>query len=665
MQKIKIAKFWSVPVAVLGILTLVGGLGCNRLLGGLNPKGPSDQSSGLAGLQGIKPPARSKEILAAMKKSFLGFCQSTSVQKTTTAPKRQLQDFTVAQVLRYQGVPRGQIQRVFSEVITFPTSYCAQELCAEVFRMKDELAISRFLDETYEYSKTAPQLAEVGSKNIVLGSLLPEDSAANSFHEPYRPQFHFSPKAHWMNDPNGMFYYNGTYHLFYQYYPQGTVWGPMHWGHAVSPDLINWQEKPIALKPDAIGQIYSGSVVVDLANTSGLKSGPHPPIVAIFSHNTSDDIQHQSLAYSNDLGETWVKYQANPVIVNPGLKAFRDPKVFWHDATGKWVMVLAADDQLMIYSSSDLKDWKHESSFGKGLGAHGGVWECPDLVPFKVKGTHETRWVMFVSLNPGGIAGGSGTQYFVGQFDGRSFKADPNPSKVRWLDYGADNYAGVTFFETKGNPEKKTFLAWMSNWQYAPKVPTQGWRGAMTVPREMSLIKNQGGYELLQVPVPATKNLRDQENAKIWGGQTLRPGQNILSGYNNRQVELIADFDVHKSSATTFGFKVRKGNGQFTSISYDRNQGRIVVDRTHSGKIDFAREFSAVHSAPITPIEGKLRIHLLVDWSSIEVFVNDGRVVITDLIFPDHQSGGLEVFGTNGQVQIVRLEMYPLLSTKH
>ena len=302
--------------------------------------------------------------------------------------------------------------------------------------------------------------------------------------EQHRPQIHFTPKAHWMNDPNGMFYNKGVYHLFFQYYPGASVWGPMHWGHATSKDLMHWQEQPIALYPDSLGYIFSGSAVVDKSNTSGFGKKGQVPIVAIFTHHNMEgekekrnDFQNQSIAYSLDDGKTWVKYAGNPVLHNPGIVDFRDPKVMWYEAQKKWIMTLATKDRVTFYSSPNLKEWTKESEFGETLGAHGGVWECPDL--FTLYDNGKKVWALTVSINPGGPNKGSATQYFLGDFDGNRFT--PLSTETKWIDYGTDDYAGVTWSNT-GN--RKIFLGWMSNWQYATIVPTNIWRSATTIPRE-------------------------------------------------------------------------------------------------------------------------------------------------------------------------------------
>ena len=341
------------------------------------------------------------------------------------------------------------------------------------------------------------------------------------YQEEHRSQFHFSPPEKWMNDPNGMVYYEGEYQLFYQFYPDSTVWGPMHWGHAISNDLVHWDHQPIALYPDSLGYIFSGSAVIDWENTSGLGDGK-PPMIAIFTHhdpegakNDEIDFQYQSIAYSNDRGRSWTMYSGNPVIPNPGIRDFRDPKVIWHEDSQQWVMIFAAYDHVQIWGSPNLLDWSHLSDWGHEYGVHDGVWECPDLFPLEVEETGETKWVMLVSLNPGGPNGGSATMYFVGDFDGRSFNLDDSMSdevsdnQALWLDYGADNYAGVTWSDIPKEDGRRIFIGWMSNWNYAQVVPTEKWRSAMTIPRELTLHKGNSGYRLYSVPVEELKKLEN------------------------------------------------------------------------------------------------------------------------------------------------------------
>ncbi|MEL6303458.1 MAG: glycoside hydrolase family 32 protein, partial [Bacteroidota bacterium] len=327
--------------------------------------------------------------------------------------------------------------------------------------------------------------------------------------EPYRPQYHFTPKQNWMNDPNGLVFYKGWYHLFYQYYPDDTVWGPMHWGHARSKDMMHWEHMPIALYPDELGLIFSGSAVIDSQNTSGFGSTQNPAMVAMYTYHLMegekagrDDFQTQGIAYSLDEGTTWTKYEGNPVIPNNGIKDFRDPKVFWHEPTKMWVMALVAGDHVKFYESPNLKEWSHMSDFGKEVGAHGGVWECPDLFPLTDAKSGERKWALLVSINPGAPNGGSGTQYFIGDFDGKEFVSAQREAK--WLDYGTDNYAGVTYNNLP--EEERVFIGWMSNWDYARDTPTESWRSAMTLPRKLFLEKDGEDYWLKNLPLASVES---------------------------------------------------------------------------------------------------------------------------------------------------------------
>src|SRR2546421_4306358 len=330
--------------------------------------------------------------------------------------------------------------------------------------------------------------------------------------EMFRPRVHFTPSAHWINDPNGMVYYKGIYHLFFQYHPYSSVWGPMHWGHATSTDMIHWKREPIAIYPDKLGTIFSGSAILDVNNTSGFGQNGKPPLVAIFTQHDADgekagrnDFQNQSIAFSIDHGKTWTKYAGNPVLKNPGITDFRDPKVMWYKPQKKWIMTLATKDRITFYSSRNLKDWKKESEFGETVGAHDGVWECPDL--FTLDDNAKKIWVLIVNLNPGGPNRGSATQYFLGDFDGNKFT--PYDTVTRWIDYGPDEYAGVTWSNTG---DRKIFLGWMSNWLYANVVPTKSWRNAMTIPRELKIMHT--GEDILVASEPV-KELDAIQNSPL------------------------------------------------------------------------------------------------------------------------------------------------------
>ena len=448
--------------------------------------------------------------------------------------------------------------------------------------------------------------------------------------EPYRPQVHFSPERGWMNDPNGMVFYKGTYHLFYQHYPDSTVWGPMHWGHATSTDLMHWQHRPIALYPDSLGYIFSGSAVVDSNNTSGFGKGGKIPLVAIFTHHDPkgekegrNDYQVQSLAYSLDDGNTWTKHSGNPVLRNPGIRDFRDPKVSWHEATKKWIMTLATLDRITFYSSPDLKNWTRESEFGKEVGAHGGVWECPDLFPMDYKG--ETVWVLLVNLNPGGPNGGSATQYFTGRFDGHHFT--PFQTDTHWLDYGPDEYAGITW---AGTGARKIFLGWMSNWQYANVVPTKTWRSATTVPRDLSIEKPGDKYLVRSLPVPELEALVEKpvvlENIDA-AGFNLTQKTGTLAGP--------ARLTVTADSIQSVSITLSNDQNENVVIGYDSGSNAYFIDRTTSGKVAFEKGFAARHTAPRLSDKTSMNLTLIIDAASVELFADDGLSVMTSIFFPN------------------------------
>ena len=484
----------------------------------------------------------------------------------------------------------------------------------------------------------------------------------NTHNEQHRPQFHFSPQKGWMNDPNGLVYLDGEYHLFYQHYPDSTVWGPMHWGHAVSTDLTHWQHLPIALYPDSLGYIFSGSAVLDENNTSGFGTATQKPLVAIFTYHNIEwekagrkDRESQGIAYSLDKGRTWTKYAQNPVLKNQGDVDFRDPKVFWYAATKRWIMPLATGNHLDIYTSPNLKKWEKASEFGKNDGAHGGVWECPDLFPLQTKDGTE-KWVLIQNIGRGAVNGGSGTQYFVGSFDGKIFKNDNPPAQTLWLDYGADNYAGVTWFNAPNN--RRIFIGWMSNWDdYATKVPTQNWRSATTVPRELSLQATEEGFRLFQKPVVELEKLR--------GNKTTLAAQkfdNLLPISNNSVLkEVTMVFDLSKSSAKEMGFNISNAKNEFVRVGYDTVKKEFYVDRRKSGKTAFSERFAQKHTAPY--VAGKiLTIRALIDKLSVEVFVDNGRIVFTDLFFPNEDFTRLDLFSAVGKTQLVRAEVYDLKS---
>ncbi len=672
--------------------------------------------------------------------------------------------------------------------------------------------------------------------SLVLFALLaactqaPEKETADSgyYNEPHRPQFHFSPEKMWMNDPNGLVFYEGEYHLFYQYYPDSTVWGPMHWGHAVSTDLVHWKHLPIALYPDSLGYIFSGSAVVDWNNTSGFGKDGKPPLIAIFTYHNPEgdkagriDFQYQAIAYSNDKGRTWTKYEGNPVVPNPGLRDFRDPKVIWHEESQSWIMAVAAWDHLELYGSPDLKQWTKLSEFGKEWGTHAGVWECPDLFPLPLDGTDEQYWVLIQNINPGAYQGGSGTQYLIGQFDGTQFtvdakfaealgvepayvpqgivfadfegsdwgewrsegtafgngpvegsadvpgfvgrrlvrsihggdaatgklvspvftieknfinflvgggndklrllvqlvvdgkvlratsgthqetmhwqwwdvsnlkgrkahieivdngtggwghlnvdqilfadeKAHSATEKAVWLDYGRDNYAGVTWSDAPDN--RRLFIGWMSNWDYGQQVPTHPWRSAMTVVRELSLRHTSEGLRLFQRPVPELASLRTDSmtlsDLAIEGERTL-----TQLPFPPSQMELVVEFELLPTTASEIGVRLSNSKGEEYLVGYDLNRGLLFSDRTRSGKTDFSPLFATHrHTAPMPVDETVLRLHILFDRASCEVFANDGHRVMTEIFFPNEDFTTTHLFAKGGRTVVPNARFYKLKS---
>ncbi len=485
-------------------------------------------------------------------------------------------------------------------------------------------------------------------------------SAVQINEEQYRPQVHFTPKAHWINDPNGMVFYKGTYHLFYQHHPFSSVWGPMHWGHATSRDMIYWKREPIAIYPDSLGTIFSGSAVVDKNNTTGFGKKGQVPLVAMFTHHNEEaakagknDFQNQSIAYSVDDGKTWTKYAGNPVIKNPGMRDFRDPKVIWYEPQKKWIVSIATKDFIAFYSSPDLKNWTKESEFGQGRGAHGGGWECPDLLPLDDGG--KQRWVLIVNLNPGAPNGGSGTQYFVGDFDGKTFTSDQ--TETFWLDYGPDNYAGVTWSNTG---KRKILIGWMSNWQYANQVPTKKFRNAMTLPRELK-IKHVGNDMLVtSQPVPELAAIQ----AAPVTAHNIAVSKSIDLTKKTGQLKIPCRINLSFAKANNFSLMFSNDLGEELLIGYDQNQHQYFIDRTKSGKIDFQKNFAGRHTAPRLTDDINMNISLIFDASSVELFADDGLTVMTAVFFPRKAYNQFHM-QTDGNALIKKMEYIKLKNIWH
>ncbi|PJJ08092.1 levanase [Flavobacterium sp. 1] len=525
-------------------------------------------------------------------------------------------------------------------------------------------------------SKKHLPLAFCSAVLLSIGSCKPYSAAAQTTavsvsasveEQLYRPNFHYTPKKGWMNDPNGMFYADGQYHLLYQYYPDGNKWGPMHWGHAISIDLIKWEEQPIAIYPDKDKYIFSGSATVDINNTSGLGTGKMTPIVAIYTlHDMAKekdnkiDFEQQDIAYSNDNGFTWQKFEeGNPVIKNPGIRDFRDPKMSWDGMHKQWIMVLAAQDRVQLYKSKNLKNWEYLSDFGKNIGAHGGVWECPDFFQMKVEGTNEIKWVLIQSLNPGGANGGSGTQYFIGDFDGTTFTLDSNfakrteQEKAVWLDYGKDNYAGVTWNNVPNSDGRKLFIGWMSNWDYAQQVPTFIWRGSTTIAREIKLVKKGSAYSLISNPVKEI----DKYISKTIKEKSLK-GKGKLDFVTAGKIDLtkaIVNFDLKNLKQDTYTFILSNTLGESLTFGINNSDHYLFADRSKSGKTDFSEKFaSTVTKAALEGEQKDAAFKIVLDKTSIELFYNNGEKVITEIFFSNQPFTSLSV-SSNQEIELSNL----------
>lgn len=474
--------------------------------------------------------------------------------------------------------------------------------------------------------------------------------------EKYRPAFHHTPLYGWMNDPNGMFYKDGRWHLYYQYNPYGSKWQNMTWGHSVSSDLVNWEHLPEAIRPNGLGAVFSGSCAVDHDNTAGF--GNDAVIALYTSAGTS---QMQSLASSTDGGLTFNIYPSNPVLTLES--EARDPKVFWNDSTKEWNMILAhaLDHEMLIFTSPDMKAWTLQSSFGKGLGAQGGVWECPDLFELPVAGTDEKKWVLLCNINPDGPFGGSGTQYFVGDFDGKTFKVDAAPDgnvPTKWLDYGKDHYATVTWSAAPDG--RRVAIGWMSNWQYAADVPTMQFRSANTLPRDMGLFRAPDGEVYASsAPSPELEALRGPLAVKVKKATVGRKSRSFaLPSENGGICEIMLDVDASKASMVNL--VLSNNQGEKVMMQYDPSAATLSFDRTESGITDFSEGFPTVTVTPTHETSGRIALRIFVDRSSMEVFGNNGEFVMTNLVFPRTPYTSLSVSSDGGNAKIENLRIYSL-----
>ena len=519
----------------------------------------------------------------------------------------------------------------------------------------------------------------VALKNIKLSN---EWSVANTDY--YRPIYHHTPSYGWMNDANGMFYKDGVWNLYYQYNPYGSKWGNMHWGHAVSTDLFHWTEKPAAIARDTMGHIFSGSSVVDVDNTAGYGKGA---IVAFYTSASQKNGQIQCMAYSTDNGLTFTKYEDNPVLTPfDGLQNFRDPKVFWYAPKKCWFMIVSADKEMRFYKSHNLKDWTYISAFGKGYGAQPNQFECPDFFPMTVNG--KQKWVMIVNINPGCLFGGSATEYFVGDFDGRTFKCDDTPDVAKFLDYGKDHYATVTFYNAPDG--RIVALPWMSNWQYANVTPIKQYRGANALPRELKLFEKDGEYFVAADAVKETNALRKQtkEIGNVEGAGTYKN----LFPKSDGAFEIEAD--VTPNAQGIAGIDISNSKGEVTKVYLDMRNKRLVMDRTESGLTDFGKyaepheiekeydlhehrgnntpmrqqnsvnyknDFALGTWAPLYLCAGKtFHLNIYVDNCSVEAFVDGGRIAMTNLVFPTKPYNNIQLYSEGGNATFKNVKVYKL-----
>ena len=479
------------------------------------------------------------------------------------------------------------------------------------------------------------------------------DTFDTSNREKFRPAYHHTPLYGWMNDPNGMFYKDGEWHLCYQWNPYGSKWQNLSWGHSVSRDLIHWEHRPDAvIEPDGLGMIFSGSSAVDRSGSAGFGK---VAVVAMYTSAAASQIQ--SLAWSDDNGETFTKYDGNPVLTLDS--EARDPNMFWDAERNVWILVLAhaLDHEMLIFSSPDMKDWTLESSFGRGLGAQDGVWECPDLFELPVNGESGKKWVLLCNLNPGGPFGGSATQYFIGDFDGKTFTSDTDDSgkvPTKWLDYGKDHYATVSFSDAPDG--RRTVIGWMSNWQYAPEVPTMQFRSANTLPREMGLFRAPDGQLYVSsTPSPEIDALR---------GALVKSVSKTSLGSKARTYSIPElceiDMEISPKKAESVEIELSNAAGEKVVMIYDAKSDSLSFDRRKSGIVDFSQDFPAVTVSPAYTDGDKVGLRIFIDRSSIEVFGKDGRFAMTNLVFPNSPYSRLSVRATGGSARLSDLKIYSI-----
>ena len=505
-----------------------------------------------------------------------------------------------------------------------------------------------YLLSEHAINETLVDLQGVPNEAVCWNEMKLSDTFDKQNREKHRPLYHFTPEYGWMNDPNGMVYKDGEYHLFYQYNPYGSKWGNMHWGHAISKDLCTWEHLPVSLAPDALGGIYSGCCVVDKENTAGFGKDA---IIACYTSGGKS--QTQSLAYSLDNGRTFKKYAGNPIL-SSDIRNFRDPKIFWHEPTRKWSMILASGQEMRIYSSLNLKEWTYESSFGKDEGAHGGVWECPDLIQLPIKGTDQKKWVLICNINPGGPYGGSATQYFVGEFDGHRF-VNEFPGTTKWMDWGKDHYAAVTW---NNAPDHRVLtIAWMSNWEYGTSVPTTQFRSANSVPRDLYLYKQNN--DLYMVSVPAKELLALRKDTVTHSPFKVNNTYDLKELLKDNSGAYEIELTITDTRAKHICIELYNSKNEKVLLIYDLAKKQFSMDRTQSGIVSFNKEFASTTYAPIG-LQKKYTLRLFIDKASIEAFDGNGKFAMTNLVFPDEPYNGMKFYSHAGTFRVSNIRVYPL-----
>ena len=505
----------------------------------------------------------------------------------------------------------------------------------------------------YEGKDVAIDIQGIPSSAACWKKIKLADTFDTANREAFRPVYHHTPVYGWMNDPNGMFYKDGVYHLYFQHNPYGSTWGNLSWGHSTSTDLVNWTFEGDAITPDAWGMIFSGSSVVDYGNTAGFGEGAVVAFYTSAKPSPWGDVQTQSMAYSLDNGRTFIKYEGNPILTSDK-RDFRDPKVFWYEPGKHWVMILAGGQEMDIYSSGNLKEWKYESSFGAKQGAHGGVWECPDLIELPVEGTDEKKWVLICNINPGGPFGGNAAQYFVGTFNGKKF-VNESPTQTKWMDWGKDHYATVTW---NNAPDGRCMaIGWMSNWQYQAVLPIMQYRGSNTIVRDLGLYRKDGDLFLRCVPSPEIEAARTAEitipSFKVSDACTIEK----LLDENDGAYEI--EMEIKNAGASKMVFSLLNEKGEKLYMYYDAMQEQFVMDRSESGNADFSASFPAVTVAPVSDV-GYVKLRLFVDRSSIEVFGDDGEFVMTNQVFPSVPYNSMSFESIRGHYTVKSMKIYKI-----